>query len=62
MSRFQRKPIPEPRNPLASTFGAPDFGVDDAGVRWFYEITPMGSGSGSSTRPGCRSPSPWQNC
>ncbi len=42
MSRFQRKPLPESRNPRASAFGALDFAVDDAGSWWFYEINPNG--------------------
>ncbi|MGH3806966.1 MAG: hypothetical protein ACRDRU_10105 [Pseudonocardiaceae bacterium] len=42
MSRFQRKPLPESRNPRASIFGAFDFSVTPDGRWWFLECNPAG--------------------
>ncbi len=42
MSRFQRKPLPESRNPRASRFAALDFIVDPDDQWWFLECNPNG--------------------
>ncbi|MGH8917162.1 MAG: hypothetical protein ACRD0H_02280 [Actinomycetes bacterium] len=42
MSRFQRKPLPESRNPRASRFGAFDFIVDDHDQWWYLETNASG--------------------
>ncbi len=42
MSRFQRKPLPESRNPRASTFGAFDFAVTTGGEWIMFECNPFG--------------------
>ncbi len=42
MSRFQRKPLPESRNPRASNFGAFDFVVQPDGTWRVLECNPAG--------------------